>query len=105
MTKKRIKNQNSSGFKIAAYLRVSTEEQAENPEGSIKNQEQRLREYVDLKNLVEPFGEIVAVYSDPGVSAKDMRRPGFQKMLKAIENHQVNLVLVTVCAFGFRLCT
>ncbi len=82
-------------FRIAIYTRVSTEEQAENPEGSIKNQEQRLREYVNLKNLVEPFGEITTVYSDPGVSAKDMKRPAFQKMLRAIENHEIDLVLVT----------
>lgn len=82
-------------FRIAIYTRVSTEEQAENPEGSIKNQELRLREYVNLKNLVEPFGEITAVFSDPGVSAKDMKRPAFQKMLQAIENNEINLVLVT----------
>ena len=82
-------------FRIAIYTRVSTEVQAENPEGSIKNQELRLREYVNLKNLVEPFGEITAVFSDPGVSAKDMKRPAFQKMLRAIENHEIDLVLVT----------
>ena len=45
-------------FKIGLYVRVSTEEQAENPEGSIKNQEERLREFVKLKTLVSPFGEI-----------------------------------------------
>ncbi len=85
----------SQGFRISIYTRVSTEEQAENPEGSIKNQEMRLREYVKLKNMMEPFGEIVAVFSDPGVSAKDMNRPGFQRMLKAIERGEVDLVLVT----------
>jgi site-specific DNA recombinase len=82
-------------YKCAIYTRVSTEEQAENPEGSIKNQELRLREFVKLKNLVAPFGEVGAVYSDPGVSAKDMNRPAFQKLLRAIEKREVNLVLVT----------
>ena len=82
-------------YRCSIYVRVSTEEQAENPEGSIKNQELRLREFVKLKNLVAPFGEVVAVYSDPGVSAKDMHRPAFQKMLRAIESRQVNLILVT----------
>lgn len=85
----------TGGFKIAIYLRVSTEEQAENPEGSIKNQEQRIREFIKLKNMVEPFGEVVAVFSDPGVSAKDMNRPGFQRMLTVIQLGEVNLVLVT----------
>nr|BFD66927.1 hypothetical protein HAGR004_19490 [Bdellovibrio sp. HAGR004] len=95
MRKRQSKLNSAKIFRIAIYTRVSTEEQAENPEGSIKNQELRLREYVNLKNLVEPFGEIVSVFSDPGVSAKDMKRPAFQKMLRAIENHEIDLVLVT----------
>lgn len=82
-------------YKCAIYTRVSTEEQAENPEGSIKNQELRLREFVKLKNMVSPFGEVVTVFSDPGVSAKDMNRPAFQQLLHAIEEGKVNLVLVT----------
>ena len=32
----------STERQVAYYIRVSTEEQAENPEGSIKNQEERL---------------------------------------------------------------
>lgn len=93
--KRLAKQFKSKLFRICLYLRVSTEEQAENPEGSIKNQEHRLREFVRLKNSVEPFGEIVAIYSDPGVSAKNMNRPGFQKMLNAIGKGEVDLVLVT----------
>lgn len=85
----------NQGFRVALYIRVSTEEQAENPEGSIKNQEQRLREFLKLKNMIEPFGEVSEVFSDPGVSAKNMNRPGFQRMLKAIEAKTVDLVLVT----------
>lgn len=92
---KSLQQQISSIFKIAIYVRVSTEEQAENPEGSIKNQELRLRDYIHLKNQLEPFGEVVAVYSDPGISAKNMNRPSFQKMLSAIKNKDINLVLVT----------
>ncbi|MFN9068124.1 MAG: recombinase family protein, partial [Bdellovibrionales bacterium] len=89
---KSLKNQL---YRIAIYTRVSTEEQAENPEGSIKNQEQRIREYIKLKNMVEPFGEVVTVFSDPGKSAKDMNRPGFQKMLSAIRSHDIDMVVVT----------
>jgi site-specific DNA recombinase len=92
MTQTKNKTQ---GYRIAIYVRVSTEEQAENPEGSIKNQEERLREYVKIKNLIEPFGTVTHIFSDPGVSAKDMNRPGFQKMLKAIERHELDVVLVT----------
>lgn len=82
-------------YRCAIYTRVSTEEQAENPEGSIKNQELRLREFVKLKNMVAPFGEVAVVFSDPGVSAKDMNRPAFQKLLRAIERKEINLILVT----------
>lgn len=84
----------AAGFRIGIYVRVSTEEQAENPEGSIKNQEQRLRDFIKLKNMVEPFGEVAKIYTDV-LSAKDMNRPGFQKMLQAIEAKEINLVLVT----------
>lgn len=87
-----MKNQN---YKIAIYIRVSTEEQTENPEGSLKNQEQRLREAVEWKNKNSNFGEIAGVYIDAGISAKDMNRPRLQDMLRAIKLGEVNLVMVT----------
>src|ERR1700752_3945545 len=85
----------TSGYRIAVYVRVSTEEQAENPEGSIKNQEERLREFVKLKSLVSPFGEIREVFVDAGISAKDMNRPALQRLLRRIEAKEIDLMLVT----------
>jgi site-specific DNA recombinase len=82
-------------FKIAFYIRVSTEEQAENPEGSIRNQEERLKDAVAYKNRSGNFGEIKGTYIDPGISAKDMRRPKLQELLRAIRNKEINLVMVT----------
>lgn len=82
-------------LKIALYIRVSTEEQAENPEGSIKNQEQRLREAVNYRAKYSNFGSIVAVYTDAGISAKDMKRPQLQEMLKSIKRGEIDLVMVT----------
>ena len=73
-----MKNKN---YKIGLYIRVSTEEQAENPEGSIKSQECRLKEFVNHKNSHEPFGEIIDLYCDAGISAKDTNRPAFQKTM------------------------
>lgn len=87
-----LKNKN---FKIALYIRVSTEEQAENPEGSIKNQEQRLREAVAYRNRQSSFGQITGVYTDAGISAKDMNRPRLQDMLRDIRLRNINLVMVT----------
>ncbi|MBC7419383.1 MAG: recombinase family protein [Bdellovibrio sp.] len=86
------KNKN---YKIALYIRVSTEEQAENPEGSIKNQEQRLREAVTYRNARSNFGEITGVYVDAGISAKDMNRPKLMEMLSAVKRSEINLVMVT----------
>jgi DNA invertase Pin-like site-specific DNA recombinase len=82
-------------FNIGLYVRVSTEEQAENPEGSIKNQEARLREYVKLKQMVSPFGEIKEVFIDAGISAKDMNRPALQGLLNKIRSRDIDMILVT----------
>ena len=81
--------------RIGIYIRVSTEEQAENPEGSIKNQEARLREYVKLKKMVNPFGEIKEVFVDAGISAKDMNRPTLQGLLNKIRSREIDMILVT----------
>lgn len=87
--------QESKHLKIALYVRVSAEEQAENPEGSIKNQEERLRQTVRYQQDMGKSCEIAGVFIDAGLSAKDMNRPGLQKLLKAIREGQVNQVMVT----------
>jgi DNA invertase Pin-like site-specific DNA recombinase len=86
------KNRN---YKIGIYIRVSTEEQAENPEGSIKNQEQRLRESIIWRNRSSAFGELAGVYVDAGISAKDMNRPRLLEMLKDMKSGKINLIMVT----------
>ncbi len=92
----RRKNQtNSQGYRIGLYIRVSTEEQAGNPEGSIKSQECRLREFVKHKNSFEHFGEIIDLYCDAGISAKDTNRPAFQKMMEDIRDQKINMILIT----------
>lgn len=88
-------NKTTSDYKIGIYVRVSTEEQAENPEGSIKSQEHRLREFVKHKNSFEPFGEIVEFYCDAGISAKDTNRPAFQRMMDDVRSKKINMILIT----------
>ncbi len=92
-----MKKQNKveSGYRIGIYVRVSTEEQAENPEGSIKSQEHRLREFVKLKNSFENFGEVVEFYCDAGISAKDTNRPAFQKMMDDARSKKITMILIT----------
>ncbi|MFN8945519.1 MAG: recombinase family protein [Pseudobdellovibrionaceae bacterium] len=93
-----MKNRNQKivgNYSIGIYVRVSTEEQAENPEGSIRSQEHRLREFVKHKNSFENFGEIKEFYCDAGISAKDTNRPEFQKMMEDVRNKKINMILIT----------
>lgn len=94
MSKQKLKT-NVNGRRISLYIRVSTEEQASNPEGSIKNQEERLRMTVKLKNMEGHFGDIVAVYIDRAKSGKDTNRPELQKLLLAIRKKETDLVMVS----------
>lgn len=81
---------------IALYIRVSTEEQARVQDGSLVSQRKRLEEYVQGQNRRDAdWGQIVQVYVDEGKSAKDMRRPEFQRLLNDVRSHKVNLVLST----------
>lgn len=81
--------------KICFYIRVSTEEQEKNLEGSIKNQKERLLEAVKFKNLSRNFGEIVSIYIDRAKSGKDTNRPELQKMLFEIGQGRIDLVMVS----------
>lgn len=81
--------------RVAAYLRVSTEEQAENPEGSIKNQEERIKMVLALKNADTPFGTLQGAYCDAGRSGKDLNRPELQRLLKAIAAREIDMVMVS----------
>ena len=83
------------GHRIGLYIRVSTEEQASNPEGSIKSQEQRLRSLIELKNHDSYFGEVVYIFIDRARSGKDTNRPELQRLLTAVRKKEVTLVMVT----------
>ncbi len=86
----------SSRHNIGLYLRVSTDEQAVRHEGSIDNQKHRLTSFVDIKNMQDPgWGRIAEIYSDDGFSAKDTKRPAFQRMMKDVKKGKLNLILVT----------
>lgn len=83
-------------LKLGAYVRVSTEEQASAIEGSLDNQKYRLKAYVDLKDTqVRNWGEIVEFYIDDGFSAKDTKRPAYQRMMRDIKKKKIDLILVT----------
>lgn len=75
-------------MKVAVYIRVSTEEQAE--EGySIPAQRNRLEAYA-----ISQGWEIVQWYVDEGQSAKDLNRTDLTRMLKAVKEDVFDCVLV-----------
>lgn len=71
-----------------AYCRVSTDEQAE--EGySIEGQADKARLYAQMRGLGE-----VTVITDPGISGKNLTRPGLQQLLAAVEAGHVAHVVI-----------
>ena len=82
--------------KIGLYIRVSTEEQAMRSEGSLENQKHRLTSFVDIKNMSDgSWGKIVEHYIDDGYSAKDVRRPAYQRLMNDVKKGKITLILVT----------
>lgn len=74
--------------RTAIYIRVSTEDQAK--EGfSIPAQRERLTAYVKSQDW-----EIYDYYIDDGYSAKDTKRPAFQRMIEDAEQRRVDIILV-----------
>ena len=76
-------------METAIYVRVSTEEQAQ--EGfSIRAQEQKLKEFAKIKDW-----SIFKIYMDEGISGKNLtERPAMQEMIADIEKGLVKNVLV-----------
>ena len=81
-------------YKIGLYVRNSNAKQ-DTPEGTVKNQEQRLREFVQLKSLSGDFGKIVGVYIDRSLSGKNMERPSLQRLMSDVSEEKINLILVS----------
>ncbi len=88
--------------RVAFVVRVSTDHQAQNPEGSLTTQLQRLRQHVQYKNGLGEHWEEAAVYELKAVSGKDsVRSDEFKRLFADIEAGRVNTVAFTALA---RLC-
>jgi predicted site-specific integrase-resolvase len=75
-------------MKAAGYIRVSTEDQAK--EGvSLENQKAKIRAYAELKDL-----ELTEIIEDAGISAKNLRRPGMQRVLQLARSGEIKAVIV-----------
>jgi len=74
--------------KAAIYVRVSTEEQAK--EGfSLQAQEEALVNYAKALGY-----EIYKVYRDEGISAKDLKRPALQRLLKDASEKKFDAIFI-----------
>ena len=70
------------------YVRVSTEDQSK-VGVSLDNQKAKIEAYCKLKDL-----ELTEVVEDAGISAKNLRRPGVQKVLRMARKKKVDAIVV-----------
>jgi len=75
--------------KCAIYTRVSTNMQAEKEFNSCEAQELKIKNFVKSQNK----WEVVKVYSDPGFTGANIKRPAFQEMLEDIKQRQIDIIL------------
>jgi len=74
--------------KVILYVRVSHENQVTNGQ-SIDNQIYRLKNYAEMKGYRN-----VIVLSDNGISAKNMKRASFIKMIEMVRADEVEAIIV-----------
>lgn len=82
-------------FKAAIYVRLSKEDGdsfllGKNESDSITNQKLLIMDY--LKKM--PEIEVVTTFEDDGYTGTNFERPGFQKLLAAIKEQQIDCVVV-----------
>ncbi|MDD4527556.1 MAG: recombinase family protein, partial [Candidatus Margulisbacteria bacterium] len=75
-------------FKVALYIRVSTERQA-NEGDSLEEQEKELKKFCDFRNY-----QILNIYIERGKSGGNTNRPEYQKLIKDIEKQKIKAVIV-----------
>lgn len=75
---------------IAGYVRLSKEDGDKEVSDSIVNQKEL------IKNAIENMGEeynFVGFFEDDGYSGLNFERPGFQEMIKQVENGNINIII------------
>lgn len=76
-------------MRVAAYIRVSTDEQADKG-NSLSEQQERLTAYCKAMGWMPP-----SFYIDDGYSAKNLNRPNVQKLLEHVKMKQWDIVLTS----------
>src|SRR5688572_6572993 len=85
-----------SEYRIAGYVRLSPTGD-EREEGSLVSHPQRIKEFVDYKNMQSggSWGSVADWYIDKDLSGKDLNRPSFKRLCKDIEGGKIDMVVVT----------
>ena len=90
-SEEREKMANSLGFPgiTALYERLSRDDEQQGESNSIINQKQYLEDFANQNG----FSRCVH-YTDDGYTGRNFKRPGFQKLLKDIDEGNVSIVIV-----------
>ena len=75
-------------YQAALYVRLSKEDESEGPSQSITNQKSLLYEFAEKHRLM-----VYDIYEDDGYSGTSFDRPDFNRMIRDIEDHKVNMVI------------
>lgn len=76
-------------MRVAAYIRVSTDEQAEKG-NSLNEQGERLEAYCKVMGWPKP-----KLYTDDGYSAGTLKRPYLEMLLKDVKENKVDILITT----------
>lgn len=76
-------------YKVAKYMRLSRDDGDDRESESIENQRDIIDNYISEYEDLEVIGE----YVDDGFTGTNFNRPGFQKMLKGIENGKIDCII------------
>ena len=75
-----------SNWNVAAYLRLSKEDNENMESNSIVNQRELIEQYIGNKSDLQ----LVDYYIDDGYSGTNFNRPGFRKLLQDMKNKKIN---------------
>lgn len=77
-------------WNVAAYLRLSKEDNENMESNSIFNQRELIDQYINDKNDLQ----LVDYYIDDGYSGTNFNRPGFRRLLQDMKNKKINCIIV-----------
>jgi len=77
-------------YRAAIYLRISRDDENLAESGSIQNQRELLKSFIEK----DPEIELVKEFADDGFTGTNFERPGYQKMMSMVEKKAINCIIV-----------